>query len=220
MTTSHELFWQVPQSRVVASFKDYDPSTMADTAASETKQNEVSAEKETVPADPQKDTTVEAPNEVVEKPFEHAKQEEAPAETVPTETKTEDTKATAPAETTSKKPYEVLFASLETLIKEADYDEVYGVKLQPTGEHVPTQIIVQKFLRANANDIDKAKEQLLGTLKWRKEFNPLNAKDEAFSKERFDGLGYVIDLKDGQTVTFNVYGAVKDHEKTFKDLSG
>lgn len=73
---------------------------------------------------------------------------------------------------------------------------------------------MQKFLRANANDLPKAEEQLLSTLKWRKEFDPVKAASETFPKDKFEGLGYVTEI-DGGIVTWNIYGAVKDYEKTF-----
>lgn len=86
-------------------------------------------------------------------------------------------------------------------------------------------MILQKFLRANAGDLSKAKTQLLEALKWRKEYNPLAAKDEAFSKEKFEGLGYVTKLKGAKetgneedVATFNIYGAAaKEPKKAFGD---
>lgn len=92
---------------------------------------------------------------------------------------------------------------------------------------IPQQVILQKFLRANANDVAKASEQLKAALKWRKEFQALKTKDEVFEKSRFEGLGYITELKDmpgsstGKDVAvFNIYGAVKDNKKTFGDLDG
>ena len=143
----------------------------------------------------------------------------------------------------AKKPYDQLLADLGSILKEADYNEVYGLKLSTSGDF-QTSIILQvllncldfistltesqqKFLRANANDLPKAKEQLLSTLKWRKEFQPLKARDEVFSKKRFNNLGYVVELKDLQdssaecpVVTFNIYGGVKDNKVTFEDIPG
>ena len=85
--------------------------------------------------------------------------------------------------------------------------------------------MLQKFLRANANDLEKAKEQLLETLKWRKEFDPTKAASEHFDKTKFDGLGYIIEVEGvpesenkKDIVTFNIYGAVKDNKATFGDL--
>ena len=115
-------------------------------------------------------------------------------------------------------------SAIKDIIREADYDEVYGIKLDHSGEF-HNKLILQKFLRANANDVDKAKKQLLETLKWRKQFQPLKCVDEAHSKPKFAGLGYVTMLDSipdspNQTdvVTFNIYGAVQDPKFTFEDL--
>ena len=92
---------------------------------------------------------------------------------------------------------------------------------------MPQQVILQKFLRANAGDATKAAEQLEKVLKWRKEFKPLDAVNEVFDKTRFEGLGYVTQLKgipgslnSSDVAVFNIYGAVKDNKKTFGDLDG
>ena len=117
-------------------------------------------------------------------------------------------------------------SKLKSLLEQADYDEVYGIKLVvPADFH--TYLILQKFLRANANDLEKAHTQLLATLKWRKSFQPLKTLDEAFSRERFGGLGFITDLNkvpgslnEHDVATFNLYGAVKDPKVTFEDVDG
>jgi hypothetical protein len=119
-------------------------------------------------------------------------------------------------------------AKLGGMIEEAGYSEMYGVELScPVGDEaaVPgfsTLLILQKFLRANAGNVDKACEQLLGALKWRKAFKPLEVKKQVFDGTKFEGLGYVTHLKkvpgsinDVDVATFNIYGAVKDTNKTF-----
>ncbi|EON64667.1 hypothetical protein W97_03900 [Coniosporium apollinis CBS 100218] len=123
-------------------------------------------------------------------------------------------------------PLAKLTAQLPDILREADYAEVYGITLQPDAPF-HTKLILQKYLRANQNDLAKAREQLLATLKWRREFQPLKAVEEVFSRKRFGGLGYVC-VVDGvpgsvngrDVVTFNIYGAVKDNKATFGDLEG
>ena len=44
-------------------------------------------------------------------------------------------------------------------------------------------------------DLPKAKAQLTESLKWRKEYKPLEAKNEVFSAEKFGKLGYVTSIK-------------------------
>ncbi|KZF21195.1 CRAL/TRIO domain-containing protein [Xylona heveae TC161] len=159
-------------------------------------------------------------------------QQQAPA--VPTNAPTTAaSNTTGPVwpELAASHPLKDLQSKLPKLLKEADYAEVYGVTLSAE-EPTPfsTNLILQKFLRANSNDVDKASSQLFSTLKWRKEFQPLKAKDEVFDEERFGGLGYITVLDgvpsaDGkghskEVVTWNIYGAVKDHKATFGDLNG
>lgn len=139
-----------------------------------------------------------------------------------------DATATAAAsswpETAADHPLTLFYAAFEELVQQSGHDEVFGITLTKSNEF-HTKLILQKFLRANANDLDKAKQQLLETLKWRKDFNPTKAAGESFDKAKFEGLGYIIEV-DGvpesankkDVVTFNIYGAVKDNKATFGDL--
>lgn len=129
-------------------------------------------------------------------------------------------------DTPTDHPLTKLFDTFDELVKEAGHDEVYGIKLSKDSPF-HTKLILQKFLRANANDVEKTKQQLLETLKWRKEFDPPKAAQETFDKDRFDGLGYILEVEGvpessnpKDVVTFNVYGTVKDNKKTFGDLNG
>jgi len=125
---------------------------------------------------------------------------------------------------TEDHPMSQFLSQLPKILETEAYDEVYGVKLTPEGSF-HTKLILQKFIRANANDIDKAKDQLSKTLKWRKETGPLQLMTQKFPKDKFDGLGYVTVLEkvpgsenEKDICTFNVYGAVKDNKKTFGEL--
>lgn len=129
-------------------------------------------------------------------------------------------------ETAAEHPLTKLYDMLDELVKESQHDEVYGVHLNKSSPF-HTKLILQKFLRANQNDLGKAKQQLLETLKWRKEFDPVKAMDETFDKAKFGGLGYVLEVEGvpesknaKDVVTFNIYGAVKDKKATFGDLEG
>ncbi|KAF2139343.1 uncharacterized protein K452DRAFT_75484 [Aplosporella prunicola CBS 121167] len=123
-------------------------------------------------------------------------------------------------------PLAKMCKDLPELITKADgANEVYGITLDGANPTFHTKLILQKFLRANANDLPKAKEQLVNTLKWRKQMNPLDLVNQTFDKKRFGGLGYVIEVEDvpgspnkKDVVTFNIYGAVKDNKATFGDL--
>lgn len=127
-------------------------------------------------------------------------------------------------ETGPEHPLTKFYEAIEELTKEAEHDEVWGIKLSPTNPFL-TKLILQKYLRANANDLTKAKEQLSDTLKWRKEFEPAKAAEASYETDIFEGLGYVVEIEGvpestnkKDIVTFNVYGAVKDNKKTFGDL--
>jgi phosphatidylinositol transfer protein SFH5 len=136
--------------------------------------------------------------------------------------------STAPTwpELKDSNPLAKLLAKLPDLLSKSGHDEVYGVPLKPKQESgspdFATLLILQKFLRADHNDLAKAEDRLLKTLTWRKEFNPIAAMNETFKKDKYDGLGYVTvsDGDDGvkQVITWNIYGAVKDYEKTFTPI--
>ncbi|KAF2852863.1 CRAL/TRIO domain-containing protein, partial [Plenodomus tracheiphilus IPT5] len=127
-------------------------------------------------------------------------------------------------ETASDHPLTKFYDAFEALVKEAAYNEVYGIELSKSNPFL-TKLILQKFLRANQNDLDLARGQLLETLKWRKEFNPTKAAGESFERSKFEGLGYILKVEGvpespnaADIVTFNIYGAVKDNKATFGDL--
>ena len=150
-----------------------------------------------------------------------------PSESAATNNATEKQPQVGPQfpELTSDHPLSKLLQRLPSILESARYAEVYGVDISnPNSGH--TKNILQKFLRANSNDVAKAEEQLLGTLKWRREFNPLAALEEVHSRNKFYGLGYVTTLKsDGDlatqrdiVVSWNIYGAVESNEVTFGDV--
>lgn len=129
-------------------------------------------------------------------------------------------------------PLSQLFTLLPEITKEADYSEMWGVNLTPSSTDVPTSIVLEKFLRANAKDVPLAKKQLIEALKWRKEIHPLKLVDEEFDAKKFGGLGYVgvyetaaqaKTPKPGEEgkkeiVTWNIYGNVKSNTDTFGDV--
>ncbi|EON69626.1 hypothetical protein W97_08886 [Coniosporium apollinis CBS 100218] len=125
------------------------------------------------------------------------------------------------------RPFSKFAAQLPEILQEAGYDEVYGIQLRPDTPFYTK--LMQIFLRANANDLIRAREQLVATLKWRKEFQPSRAVEEAHSRKRIGRLGYVVEVEGvpesvtpnrKDVVTFNIYGAVKDNKATFGDLEG
>ena len=87
-------------------------------------------------------------------------------------------------------------------------------------------MILQKFLRANANDIPKAYSQLHDTLVWRKSFfsGASSESTKGWHDSKFAGMGYVSVLslpnhEHTTVVSWNVYGATSNMKRTFGDLS-
>lgn len=127
-------------------------------------------------------------------------------------------------ELAAEHPLSQFLTQLPSILETAAHNEIYGIKLDAAGPF-HTKLILQKFLRANANDVEKAKEQLSKALTWRKEFQPEKCLEDKFPKDKFDGLGYVTVLEkvpgsenEKDICTWNIYGAVKDNKKTFGDL--
>ena len=116
-----------------------------------------------------------------------------------------------------------LFAELPSIIKDADHKEMWGVELSDAS-HVPTSIVLEKFLRANTQDVAKAKAQLIEALKWRKKMDPVKLLAELeFDASRFGSLGFVTvytktESHGKEIVTWNIYGAVKDKQETFGNV--
>lgn len=129
----------------------------------------------------------------------------------------------AAAEAAPSTPLSKLFAELKSITAEAEYQEMWGVELSDE-EHVPSTIVLEKFLRANNKDVAKAKAQLTEALKWRKRLQPAQLLAETeFDASKFGGLGYVTvypksDTHEKEIVTWNIYGAVKDNKATFGNI--
>jgi len=163
----------------------------------------------------------EPKTEAEEKPTIPAK-DVAPTPATATMSAATTTSATPPISTAAT-PLSKLYQELPAIYKEGEYREMWGIELSEQPEtHVPTSIVVTKFLRANNNDVAKAKKQLIEALKWRKKMEPLKLlRDIEFNKAKFGNLGYVTsygttDRK--EIITWNIYGAVKDMQATFGDV--
>ncbi|KAI0121212.1 patellin-4 [Xylariales sp. AK1849] len=105
------------------------------------------------------------------------------------------------------------------------HQEIWGVTLDNPDKHIPSQIVFQKYLNANDGDVAKAKDQLIKTLEWRAEMKPLELLKQTYSKEKFDGVGYVTAYTDKKVegpeakeiFTWNIYGIIKNMPATFGD---
>ena len=120
-------------------------------------------------------------------------------------------------------PLSTLFKELTSITEEAGHGEMWGVELKDAS-HVPTTIVLEKFLRANGKDAIKAKTQLTDALRWRKKMQPMKLLDDTeFDTSKFGDLGYVTVYPEGdghakEIVTWNIYGAVKDNLATFGNV--
>ncbi|KKA29215.1 hypothetical protein TD95_000928 [Thielaviopsis punctulata] len=120
----------------------------------------------------------------------------------------------------AKAPLVALTEALPSILDKAKYSEMWGIDL--TVESVPATIVLQKFLRANDNNVAKAESQLTEALKWRSEMNPIKQLDSKTFEDKFNELGYVTihPKADGKetVIAWNIYGAVKDKKATFGNV--
>ncbi|GKU20946.1 unnamed protein product [Fusarium langsethiae] len=165
-----------------------------------------------------------------------AEQDRAAAATVPAEAPAAPAvvKPTAetPAEVADEKPVQhgvsvpetpltKLDGRLNDICSKAQHKEMWGVRLSSIS-HIPTMVVLQKFLRANNNDPVAAEKQLTQALEWRKKMNPTALVTQTFDKSKFDDLGFVT-VHNGENnketiIMWNIYGAVKDKKATFGNV--
>ncbi|EFR01246.1 patellin-6 [Nannizzia gypsea CBS 118893] len=193
-------------------------------AAVESEKVEKTVEK---PVEEKKDAE-EAPSKPAEE-----KKEVKPAEQVKTEAAgaaTAQVKAEEPAPADNRPEYLTkhaglaqFFDRLPAILEATGHNEMWGVTLKDA-EDVPTVNIMIKFLRANEGNLRQAEEQLTKALQWRKEMKPLEiVKDMKFSAKKFKNLGFITTYGTGEAksvFTWNIYGAVKNIDETFGDLTG
>ncbi|KAK2673037.1 CRAL-TRIO lipid binding domain [Fusarium oxysporum f. sp. vasinfectum] len=131
--------------------------------------------------------------------------------------------AAVPAENpaTPEAPLTKLNARLEDIFSKTLHKEMWGVQLTNI-DHVPTKVVLQKFLHAHNDDPVAAEKQLTQALEWRKKMNPTALVTQTFDKSKFGDLGYVTVHKgeNGKEtiITWNIYGAVKDNKATFGNV--
>ncbi|KAK6064471.1 phosphatidylinositol transfer protein sfh5 [Seiridium cupressi] len=196
-------------------------------AAAPVKAAEPVTESQKMPTEPTGVTAPETSEAAVpataEKPAEPATTTAAAAaatsESTPVTTEKATEKSEAPASEKTATPLQELWATA----KANSHPEIWGVTLADPDTHVPSQIVLQKYLNANDGDLTKAKDQLTKTLEWRARLKPLDSLTKKFSKEKFDGLGYVTSYggetpETKEVFTWNIYGIVKSMESTFGDV--
>lgn len=125
-------------------------------------------------------------------------------------------------------PLRALHNELAAVLCEEPPHKIWGVTLSPDPNHFSTKLILQKFLRANKGDKEKAKKQLAETLEWRRTYFGDDGKVAGgWDESKFEGLAYITKevVEDARAetekeiiVTWNIYGHVKDFPKTFGDV--
>ncbi|KXX77755.1 Phosphatidylinositol transfer protein SFH5 [Madurella mycetomatis] len=143
----------------------------------------------------------------------------APVIKAASETTAVNEASSAPTEST---PIAQLWSSAQA----TGHPEIWGVTLADPDSHIPTRIILQKYLNANDGDLAKAQDQLTKTLEWRAKTKPLELAKKIYSKAKFEGLGFVTTYREEastepeckEVFTWNIYGGVKSIDETFGKL--
>src|ERR1039457_3990472 len=84
---------------------------------------------------------------------------------------------------------------LPQILDDSVHSEMFGVPLVPISPDaepdVPTRIVLNKFLRANNNNVDRAGAHLTAALVWRRSTDPLTLANKVFSREKFESIGAI-----------------------------
>ncbi|MCJ1448470.1 MAG: Non-classical phosphatidylinositol transfer protein (PITP) [Stictis urceolatum] len=126
-------------------------------------------------------------------------------------------------------PLPELESQLPTLISTASHSEIWGISLSlPSPQRT---LVLKKYLTAHKTPTATS-AALLATLEWRKSFKPGSCITESHDQSKFGALGFMTTVDPGlcsdglvkaggggrrAVVTWNIYGAVRDHKSTFGD---
>lgn len=95
---------------------------------------------------------------------------------------------------------------------------LWGVDLSPTAPTAKSSVVLVKFVRARPGNLEAAKDMLVSTLKWRKDFKVDGITSESFPEDVFGKVGVIAGHdKGGRPVTYNFYGST-DPNIVFKDV--
>ncbi|KAG8799216.1 Non-classical phosphatidylinositol transfer protein (PITP) [Serendipita sp. 398] len=113
-----------------------------------------------------------------------------------------------------------LRSNLVDIAKEVESDSLtlWGVELSSTKPTAKSSVVLVKFVRARPATFEAAKDMLVSTLKWRKEFKVEGITSEQFPEDVFGKVGVICGKdKGGRPVTYNFYGST-DPNVVFKDV--
>ena len=115
--------------------------------------------------------------------------------------------------------------ALAGIIATTNHYEIWGVNLTTPSMHIPTRIILQKFLNANNQSVPAAKAHLEAVLRWRAEAKPHELLNTEYG-HRFGGMGYVTAYakpehkSTGEVLSWSMYGRPEDVEHICEDVEG
>lgn len=118
---------------------------------------------------------------------------------------------------------EQLSDRVTNLVSVVDHGEMWGINLRAKDCHsIPYRIVMEKFLRANDHDVEKAAEHFERALRWRKQVEPRRALQAVYKPELFKGVGnisrHVRPTMPDLFITWNRYGCAEDQADTFGDV--
>ncbi|KAH0846578.1 Phosphatidylinositol transfer protein SFH5 [Fonsecaea pedrosoi] len=152
----------------------------------------------------------------------------APTESAPPATETPVVAEKAPDVDVPVEKKTTPIEELWALAQAHGHPEIWGVTLADPATHVPTQVILQKYLNAYDGDLAKSKDTLTKTLDWRAKMKPVELLKKKFNRNKFAGLGYTTvygdadptaDPETREVFTWNIYGSVKNLDETFGNLA-
>lgn len=113
---------------------------------------------------------------------------------------------------------------IPVLIKEIEYDEMWGHQLDPKGQCYEKDIanaILFKYFKANEYNVEESVTQLKESLKWRKDFKPLSAGFVEKHDRKFADIGFLTYNAKApancKVVTWNLYGVTNERIKNPKE---
>ncbi|KAI5118679.1 hypothetical protein M0805_003616 [Coniferiporia weirii] len=98
---------------------------------------------------------------------------------------------------------------------------IWGVSIDAKGTpDARASVVLMKFLRARALNVEDAKKMLVNTLKWRIDFKIDELLNEEFPQDVFGNAGHIFGKdKEGRPVNYNIYGGENDLKAIFGDTN-
>jgi len=105
-----------------------------------------------------------------------------------------------------------MYIPLQNLMRELAHHEVWGINLVDDNiKHLPTRLVLAKFLQASNNDTEEALKRLRSTMIWRKRTKPRELMTHVYCHEKFAGIGFVHNHEDDEgrvVAAFTIFGDI------------